>query len=1235
MRLLYRQKTDFLVLLLRQFIQDLASGAIGVAIVSLMLANILMNHFNKIHVSIWAITMVALALSRFLLRESYLKKGGEEIYRYLTLLNLNMVLTAVGWAAVSLFFLDFSNISLFLVTCLFIVAMSAASITSLGGFTCASLLYVNISLLPLVYQTAISDIAFGVELAGATLVFNVFLVSAALKLSRNFHSNINQTIESQSRESFIRQVVDSSVNAIITLDKDARIVDWNKTAENLLGWKFEEVKNQLIRILVPFAEADSFYGQLESLGGQSVERVTVQEISDRQGQKLTVQLVIKPVKGSDSKRYHLDILDKTEQVKKDLALQEAEARARHLLNTIDIGVVELDLDGCIQFANHASLSMLGYMNSSLAGEQFHQKLVFQDEYFQHRKWEESSIYRALSNEVPKHIDQMILWHRNGHKIHATISIFPFIRNGKHSGAIVSIIDITESFRVLQDQKRLLQISESIPEMMLTFSVEGHMLSINKAARDVFNIKHEPLHGDIQLKHLFDPDQLNRLQQEAIPTALMEDNWSGETTLKTPLGLEMDVSMYLIKLRDDELTQYYALIITDITERNLVQARLLEAKEQAEAAARAKAEFLAMMSHEIRTPLNGVLGMSQLLEQSQLDEEQKEFVSAINDSGKSLLNIINDVLDFSKIEAGHMQLDKIEFDLERICYDICSLLLPKANEKGIELILNYAAGCPHRIRGDSGRMRQILLNLVGNAIKFTEEGHILVQVQPVNEIQDNNTIQLEFSVTDTGIGIPHSQQHKLFESFTQADGSTTRKYGGTGLGLSISKQLVDLMGGDIALHSLPGKGSKFFFYLNMEVVEDVPAPRPESLQDLRVLVVDDNSLSIRVLQSQLEYFGMQVFATTRSQHAMDILRVQARYEKPIQLIIVDDHMPDIEGAELGSMIIADKAIPSCPLVAYTSSPSRGDSVRFENIGFSGYLARPTLSTMLHDLLDYVMAEFNRNPTGKRTIVTKYDLQQAQRNPSRVTNLSGLKLLLAEDNEVNQRVAQNILEKEHIDVTVVENGEQAVQQFSANPDFAVILMDCQMPVMDGFEATHEILNLLASSEKQVPIIALTANASVEDRKACIDAGMDDFIAKPFDNQSLINKIHQYVSASGSIPLGNKPAKSETGPLDMQVLDGLMDIMGDDFDELIPAYLHSSDQLLSDLQNEKHQQDFEVLQRSAHSIKSSSANMGAIVLSGQAEKMEKRFRDQQHVDPDQLDHLVAEYQRVKQALVKLSGH
>ena len=516
---------------------------------------------------------------------------------------------------------------------------------------------------------------------------------------------------------------------------------------------------------------------------------------------------------------------------------------------------------------------MGYQRDELQGQLFHSKLQYQDIDQLPSIWTKTEVYQLLNSGLRKNLENEIIWHKDGRMLYIAISSVPVFENGNILACILSFSDITESFHDRQENKRLLQIREASPDLMMTFSLEGNIFSLNKSTRDIFGITEEQISKGIHLRDIFkNPEQLRMLIDEAIPTAFTNNFWSGETMIETLYGSDLFVTQYIMKLQDEVNTQYFSLTMTDITEAKQSQESLILAKEQAETAARAKSEFLATMSHEIRTPMNGILGMTQLLSETKLDGEQSDYLSIISRSGNSLLTIINDILDFSKIEAGRLTIESIDFDLERSVHEICNLLMPRASDNNIELILNYSAECPRLVKGDAGRLRQILMNFVGNSLKFTSEGHIIIKIEPVSPVK-NGLIRLQFSVIDTGIGISRDKHDKLFETFTQADGSTTRKYGGTGLGLSICKQLVEIMGGTIHIDSEPGKGSNFYFTIELPIVESRHYLKQKSLSAKKVLIVDDNPINLNILKTQLIHFNMDVVTAENHIQTIKISRIQ--------------------------------------------------------------------------------------------------------------------------------------------------------------------------------------------------------------------------------------------------------------------------------------------------------------------------------------------------------------------------
>ncbi|MBI2422088.1 MAG: response regulator [Candidatus Hydrogenedentes bacterium] len=545
-----------------------------------------------------------------------------------------------------------------------------------------------------------------------------------------------------------------------------------------------------------------------------------------------------------------------------------------------------------------------------------------------------------------------------------------------------------------------------------------------------------------------------------------------------------------------------------TERALVtrESQLEEQTRQLEASSRYKSEFLATMSHEIRTPMNGVIGMTSLLGDTELNKEQREYLDTIRVSANSLLTVINDILDFSKVEAGKMDLEEIDFELRGAIDEILDVLAYKAGEKGLELGGIVHPDVPAIVRGDPGRLRQVILNLVNNAVKFTSKGEVIVEV--VLEKETDSGALVRFSVTDTGIGIEAHQLDRLFESFTQVDSSTTRKYGGTGLGLAISRQLARLMGGEVGISSTYGAGSTFWFTAHFQRPlhpESIVLPARQDLQGKRILAVDDHPVNRTILRQDLEAWGCRISLAENAMEGLELLRAAYEAQDPYEIALLDMNLPDMDGESLGRAIKGEATLSETRLVMLTSSGQRGDTARIKAIGFSGYLNKPIRRAQLRECLELVAGgEAVKAPVEEGAFVTRYSLSRSRAQRMRI--------LLVEDNLVNQKVAAKMLEKLGLRADFATNGKEAVSA-AAQRTYDLILMDCQMPEMDGFEATRAIRRQEGESHRAV-IIAMTANAMKGDRERCLESGMDDYLSKPVAREMLGEKLGQYgfVPAAG---------------------------------------------------------------------------------------------------------------------------
>jgi len=811
-----------------------------------------------------------------------------------------------------------------------------------------------------------------------------------------------------------------------------------------------------------------------------------------------------------------------------------------VLNNAQVAIVIADDNQKIERINPEFTRIFGYTAEEATGE-YLDNLIIPEEF---RDELERVIERLDKGERIEL--ETIRRTKDGTMIHVLSRTSPIIINNKRVGGFAFYSDISEQKRAQEEllkahdelemrvEKRteeLRKVNEKLQaeirerkriEKALRESEQGYRtaiehsndgVSIIEGKRHVYvNQRFADIHGyespqeiiGKPLDKLVHPDDLQRVQDLAIRRQkgeLSAQRYELKAIRKdgTPVYLENSVTKTMYRGKSVSLSY-----LRDITDRKRAEEELQEAKKAAEDASRSKSEFLANMSHEIRTPLNGVMGVLNLLLSTDMNSEQLDLVETGKRSADSLLTVINDILDFSKIEAGKLDLEILNFNLRNAIEEVVELPAMRAHEKGIEFAYETHHEIPSLLRGDPGRLRQTLLNLTNNAIKFTKEGEVVVRISLENETETHAKIR--FEVKDTGIGIPEDKLASIFESFKQTDSSTTREYGGTGLGLSISKNLADLMGGEIGVNSEIGKGSTFWFTALFEKqphAEEKKLAPPPNIRGKRFLLVDDNRTNLEILRGYMQAWGCFCDVAGSGEMALSLMNAVAKVNAPFDAVIIDMRMPGMDGSELGKRIKSDPQLKSTTLIMLTSLGMRGDASRMEKIGFAAYLTKPIRRSQLFDCLITVLSDKPKEILTKKTpIVTKYTISEEKRNKIRI--------LIVEDNIINQKLALRIIEKFGFRVDAVANGREALSALESFK-YDVVLMDVQMPEMDGFEATKMIRNPQSNViDHDIPIIAMTAHAMKGDRKRCIDAGMNDYVSKPIQPQELLEAIEKHLSA-----------------------------------------------------------------------------------------------------------------------------
>jgi len=874
------------------------------------------------------------------------------------------------------------------------------------------------------------------------------------------------------------------------------------------------------------------------------------------------------------------------------------------------GIAIADLEGNLLFVNSAFATMHGYEPGELVGKHLS---IF------HTPEEMSSVEAA--NRQIKETGEFTgeIWHvrRDG-------TVFPGLMHNSllrdetdgPIGMIGTLRDISErkeAEEALQrSREELRAILDNVGIGIALISPDMEILELNRQMREWFpNI--DAAQRPICYRAYNEPPRDGPCSY--CPTIrTLRDGQVHESVTDTPAGDEVRHYRIVSSPIKDKSEKVVAAIemVEDITERTHAEERVAAAYRELEAvneelrraieqtnqlaieaemASVTKSQFLANMSHEIRTPMNAIVGMVELMLDTELTAEQREYLMVVRDSTDTLLHLINDILDLARVEAGRMELEAIDFHLRDSLGDSLKLLAVRAHEKGLELAYEIAPEVPDLLVGDPRRLRQVVTNLVGNAIKFTEEGQVVVRVETESETEQE--AQLHFSVADTGIGIPEDKQRLIFEAFAQVDGSAARKYGGTGLGLTISAQLVEAMGGRIWVESEPGKGSTFHFTACLGVAaEPLPAlpTQPVDIQDLPVLVVDDNATSRRILGQMLSNWQMKPTVVGSGREALEVMQRARREGREFVLAVLDVHMPEMDGFTLAERIKQDPELAESRIIVLTSAGQRGDAARCRKLGIAGYLTKPVKQS---ELWDVIMLTLGAPPSERRParLVTRHSLREGRQRR---------RILLAEDNEVNQKVAARMLEKRGHTVVVARNGREALEALQRDA-FDLVLMDVQMPEMDGFEAAAAIREQEKTTGKHLPIVAMTAHAMEGDRERCLAAGMDGYVPKPVRAGDLFAAIEQLLHAARELEVPPLEQAETEKVLDMAAL---MDrVEGDKqlLREILLEYFKSRPRMMSEIERAIGHGDGKMLERAAHALKGAVGTLGAKVAFDAALRLE----------------------------------
>ncbi len=1002
----------------------------------------------------------------------------------------------------------------------------------------------------------------------------------------------------QKSEAFQRALLQAIPDYVFVLDDSGIILAVNQLPP---GYQEEEVVGQKASMFIP----PEYYGVVEKAFQQALETGQIQSfetlVDFTDGRHYFLSRMNPTSLVGNKSTVVLISTDITARKRTEEALHDSEARFRDVAQSSSDWIWEIDAQGRYTYVSDGVEKVLGYISEDMLG-----KTPF-DLMPEEKVEGVSEIYAAIVADKKPIVD-LENWNisKNGLKVCLLTNGLPVLNDdGELLGYRGVDKDITERKQseneLREKEKKYRRLFESAGDATFIMSVSEEdgtrFADCNNSTLRLFRCHHrEQIIGKslVDFSPPLQPDNTaSREKARQLTMAAMAGNpqtfeWEHQRLDGTRFFVE--VSLVRIDVEDKPLMQA---VLRDITNRKHAEALIKQARDEAETANKTKSEFLANMSHEIRTPMNGIIGMVQVLNNTRLDYEQLDALDVIKKSSDSLLNLINDILDISKIEEGKLGLEIIPFNLRVTVEDVVETIALRATEKRLEIFSLIDSDVPVFLKGDPGRLRQILMNLMDNAIKFTEKGEITIRV--TNEQEEEGTARLRFEVADTGIGIPQDRIQAIFDSFAQADGSTTRKYGGTGLGLAISKQLVEMMGGKISAGSTVGEGSTFIF--SAHFIKDTESEQKETQKDscldirgTRTLIIDGNKSSQLACKLMLESFGCRTMAVNSGFEGIQALIKAAKERDPFILTLMDQMMPGMSGEQTAEKIKADSLINDTTIIMQSSLGSRGDVKRLKEIGVKGYLVKPIKQDQFKKAIAAALNPETADPIESAPMITKHTLSEM--------DVSGTMVLLVEDNLLNQKVATKIMQKQGIKVSIAENGKKAVEAVHSS-DFDLVLMDIQMPVMDGYEATKEIRRMEQQTGEHIPIIAMTANVMKGDQEKCLAAGIDDFVSKPILKKDFFDTMGRWITGDSTDDMVQR-VETQSNPDNSGILPSkegfdlnpIRAKCGDDeafFHELAEIFITDVPKGIAKIKHSLDRNNNKEALQQAHRLKGASGNFG----------------------------------------------